>query len=187
MNQEKIRALIVDDEPLGRTAVRNMLRRHAEVQIAGECESGAEAIAAIEAKRPDLVFLDVQMPEIDGFAVLEAIGRERMPRVVFVTAYDRYAVRAFEVHAMDYLLKPLDRERLEAAMQRAKSADKHTGEIEKLFPEAGFVTSNLNVVLALIRKISKPLPFFSRLNLMREAQRIERLGYNVSYQRIEVD
>jgi len=117
---EKIRALIVDDEPLARTAIRNILKHHSEVEIAAECEGGAEAIAAVEALAPDLVFLDIQMPELDGFAVMEAIGRERMPRVIFVTAYDQYAVRAFEVHALDYLLKPFDLERFDEALDRAK-------------------------------------------------------------------
>ncbi len=115
-----IRVLIVDDEPLARTAIRNMLRRHSDVKIAAECESGAEAIAAIASAAPDLVFLDVQMPEVDGFGVLAAIQRERMPRVIFVTAYDQYAVHAFDVHALDYLLKPFDRERFDAALERAR-------------------------------------------------------------------
>jgi len=115
-----MRVLIVDDEPLAIAAIRNLLRSHPDVEIAGECQSGADAIAAIQSAPPDLVFLDVQMPEVDGFAVLEAIGRDRMPHVVFVTAYDQYAVRAFEVHALDYLLKPFDRERFEEALERAR-------------------------------------------------------------------
>src|ERR1700704_2987287 len=106
-----IRALIVDDEPLARTAIRNMLRRHDEVKICGECETGREAVAAIESQSPDLVFLDIQMPEMDGFGVLAAISSDCLPRVIFVTAYDDYAVHAFEVHALDYLLKPFDAER----------------------------------------------------------------------------
>jgi len=115
-----MRVLIVDDEPLARRAVRTMLRPHPDVEIAGECEGGAEAIAAIQAIVPDLIFLDVQMPEVDGFAVLEAVGWRRLPHVVFVTAYDRYAVRAFEVRAVDYLLKPFDRERFDAALRNAR-------------------------------------------------------------------
>jgi two-component system LytT family response regulator len=115
-----IRALIVDDEPLARTAIRNMLRRHADVTDLVECESGADAIAAIQARTPDLVFLDIQMPEVDGFGVIEAVGCDRMPRVIFVTAFDQYAVRAFEVHALDYVLKPFDRERFDAALERAR-------------------------------------------------------------------
>lgn len=114
----KVRVLIVDDEPLGRAMVRRMLDAHREVEIVGECESGREAVAAIDALSPDLVFLDVQMPEIDGFAVLGGV-KEKHPAIIFVTAYDEYAVRAFEVNAVDYLLKPYDRKRFEQAFKRA--------------------------------------------------------------------
>lgn len=115
-----IRAIIVDDELLGRTVIREMLRREPEFTIVGECANGQEAIATINAERPDLVFLDVQMPEVDGFEVLAALDVEQLPLVIFVTAYDQYAVSAFEVHAVDYLLKPFDRERFGKALQRAK-------------------------------------------------------------------
>ena len=115
-----IRALIVDDEPLGRTVIREMLRRDPDFAVVGECANGHEAIAAISNERPDLVFLDVQMPEVDGFAVLAGLDAERLPMIIFVTAYDQYAVAAFEVHAVDYLLKPFDRERFGKALQRAK-------------------------------------------------------------------
>jgi two-component system LytT family response regulator len=116
----KIRTLIVDDEPLGRERIRTLLAGDAEIEVIGECGDGRQAIAAIEGRKPDLVFLDVQMPEVDGFGVLDAICNERMPAIIFVTAYDRYAVQAFEVHALDYLLKSFDRERFLAAVQRAK-------------------------------------------------------------------
>jgi two-component system, LytTR family, response regulator len=116
----KIKTLIVDDEPLGRERIRTLLADDPEIEVAGECPDGRRAIAAIERFRPDLIFLDVQMPEVDGFAVLEAIAGDRMPMIIFVTAYDRYAVQAFEVHALDYLLKSFDRERFQAALQRAK-------------------------------------------------------------------
>src|SRR5215813_8609094 len=106
---DKIRTLIVDDEPLARERIVDMLIGDAEVEIIGECGDGLAAVAAVEAHQPDLVFLDVQMPELDGFGVLEAI--EQTPMIIFVTAYDQYALRAFEVHALDYLLKPFDRER----------------------------------------------------------------------------
>ena len=115
----RLRALVVDDEPLARSLLRVLLARDPEVEVAGEC-SGAEAVEAVERTRPDLLFLDVQMPEVDGFDVLAALGRERAPAVVFVTAYDRYAVRAFEVHAVDYLLKPIDEARFAEALARAK-------------------------------------------------------------------
>jgi two-component system, LytTR family, response regulator len=117
---ETIRTVIVDDEPLARRGIRAQLKQERDVEIISECRNGNEAIKVIEAHSPDLVFLDVQMPELDGFGVLEAIGIERMPPVIFVTAYDRYAVRAFEVQALDYLLKPFDDERFASALQRAR-------------------------------------------------------------------
>jgi two-component system LytT family response regulator len=116
-----IRAVIVDDEPLGRTVIREMLRRDPDFAVVGECASGHDAVTIINGERPDLVFLDVQMPEVDGFQVLSTLDRERLPLVIFVTAYDQYAVNAFEVHAVDYLLKPFDRERFGKALQRAKA------------------------------------------------------------------
>ena len=117
----KIRVVIVDDEPLGRTVIREMLRGDAEIEITGECSNGNEAIKSIGEDQPDLLFLDVQMPEMDGFEVLTAVDASRIPMVVFVTAYDQYAVRAFEVHAVDYLLKPFDRERFDRTLQHAKA------------------------------------------------------------------
>lgn len=114
-----VRILIVDDEPLARKMVRGMLRNHTGIEIIGECENGPEAINAIITTKPDIVFLDVQMPEMDGFAVIEACQAEFLPLIIFVTAYDQYAVRAFEVSALDYLLKPYDQERFENALERA--------------------------------------------------------------------
>ncbi|MBI4325305.1 MAG: response regulator transcription factor [Chloroflexi bacterium] len=115
----KIRTLIVDDEPLARERLRKLLEAEPEIEIVGECADGREAVDRIEAQSPELVFLDVQMPELDGFGVLEALGSERMPAVIFVTAHDKFALRAFDVHAIDYLLKPFDRERFKTALQRA--------------------------------------------------------------------
>src|SRR5215217_5224138 len=100
---KKIRALIVDDEPLASRRLRRRLNHHADVEIIGECANGREAVAAIRARAPDLVFLDVQMPEMDGFAVMNDLEAEGMPLVIFVTAYDQYALQAFEVYALDYL------------------------------------------------------------------------------------
>ncbi|HUD70462.1 MAG TPA: LytTR family DNA-binding domain-containing protein [Dongiaceae bacterium] len=117
---EPLRVLLVDDEPLARTLLRALIEKERDVQIAGEC-SGGEAAAAIARARPDLVFLDVQMPDVDGFQVLEQVGPERMPAVVFVTAYDRHALRAFAVHAVDYLLKPVDAARFHAALEHARA------------------------------------------------------------------
>jgi two-component system LytT family response regulator len=118
---KQIRALLVDDEPLAREMIREMLKDDSEVEIVAECINGREAIEAIQEHDPDLIFLDVQMPEIGGFEVLEALKSVHMPHVIFVTAYDQYAVRAFEVHALDYLLKPFDRERFDSAWRRAKA------------------------------------------------------------------
>ncbi|MBI1839454.1 MAG: response regulator, partial [Verrucomicrobia bacterium] len=105
---KKLHILIVDDEPLARERMRRLLSDQPEVEILRECASGAEAIEAIRGLRPELVFLDVQMPEIDGFAVLAATPAEARPLVIFTTAFDKFAVKAFEVHAVDYLLKPFD-------------------------------------------------------------------------------
>jgi two-component system LytT family response regulator len=115
-----IKVLIVDDEALARRMVRKMLQAHTDFEVVGECENGGEAIAALRSARCDLMFLDVQMPEIDGFAVVGALAAEEMPHVIFVTAYDQYAVRAFQVHALDYLLKPFDQERFDQALERAR-------------------------------------------------------------------
>lgn len=115
-----IRVLVVDDEPLSRSSVTAELRSDADVVLAGECGSGAEALAEIRRLRPDLVFLDVEMPECGGFDVLEMLGAEVPPAIVFVTAYDKYAIQAFEVGALDYLLKPFDAKRFAIALDRAK-------------------------------------------------------------------
>jgi two-component system, LytTR family, response regulator len=117
----KIKVLIVDDEPLARDKIRGMLKGKDDIEIVGEAGNGKEAVAAIQKHEPDLLFLDVQMPEMDGFGVLQTIGPSRLPMVVFVTAYDRYALQAFEVFALDYLLKPFDRERFEKALERART------------------------------------------------------------------
>jgi two-component system LytT family response regulator len=116
----KVRALVVDDEPLARSNLIVLLKFDPEIEIVSECESGVEAVAEIRHQKPDLVFLDVQMPECDGFDVLELLGSDLPPGVVFVTAYDQYALRAFEAGALDYLLKPFDNARFERALGRAK-------------------------------------------------------------------
>jgi two-component system LytT family response regulator len=116
----KIRTLIVDDEPLARSNLSVLLRLDPEIEIVGECSSGAEALAEIRRARPDLLFLDVQMPECDGFDVLEQLVSDLPPAIVFVTAHDHYALRAFEAGALDYLLKPFDNARFDRALDRAK-------------------------------------------------------------------
>ena len=115
---KKIKALIVDDEDLARQVVREMLAPHPEVEVVAECANGFEAVRMAAELKPDLIFLDIQMPKLDGFEVLELIGTDIA--VVFVTAYDEHALRAFEVHAVDYLMKPFRAERFEAALDRAK-------------------------------------------------------------------
>ena len=118
----KIRTLIVDDEPLARERLRALLSAEPDIEIIGECGDGPEAVESIRRDAPDLVFLDVQIPEIDGFGVIERVGLENAPVVVFVTAYDQYALEAFDVHAVDYLLKPFDETRFAKALGRARSA-----------------------------------------------------------------
>jgi two-component system LytT family response regulator len=119
MNPPALRVMLVDDEPLGRERLRNLLSREPGVTIAGEAANGEEAVESIRRLRPDLVFLDVQMPGLTGFGVLERLGADAPPAVIFVTAHDQFALKAFEVHAVDYLLKPFDRERFQRALQRA--------------------------------------------------------------------
>jgi two-component system LytT family response regulator len=118
--QQPIRALIVDDEPLARTGVIRLLEEEPDVAVVGECKNGAEALASIKQDHPDLLFLDIQMPEMDGFQVLEALDPSERPVIIFVTAYDEYAIRAFEIHAVDYLLKPYSPERFQLALERAR-------------------------------------------------------------------
>ena len=118
---KKLRTLIVDDEPLARRTIRNLLAEDPDVEVVGECGGGAEAVESIRSRPPDLLFLDIQMPGMDGFGVLEAVELERISAVIFVTAYDAYALKAFEVHALDYLLKPFTDERFREALARAKS------------------------------------------------------------------
>jgi len=114
----RIRAVIVDDEDLARQVVRELLESHPEIEIAAECANGFEAVKAVTELKPDLLFLDIQMPKLDGFEVLELIGTDMA--VIFATAYDQHALRAFEVHAVDYLLKPFGEERFEQALARAR-------------------------------------------------------------------
>ena len=116
----KIRALIIDDEPLARKRIRFLAQDDVLLEVIGECANGLEAIPVIERERPDVLFLDVQMPEMDGFELLEKLAREHLPAVIFTTAFDRHAVRAFEKHALDYLVKPLQPERFKAAVARAR-------------------------------------------------------------------
>jgi two-component system LytT family response regulator len=145
----KIRTLIVDDELLARERVRQLLADAPEIELIGECSNGREAVTAIREKHPDLVFLDVQMPELDGFGVLQEIGNAPLPAVVFVTAHDKFAVRAFEFHAVDYLLKPFDRARFQAALQRALES------VIRL--QGGALDERLSNLVAELKSPPKPL------------------------------
>jgi two-component system LytT family response regulator len=118
----KIRALVVDDEPMARDRVLSLLQQEDDVEVVGECGDGTQAVAAIQHQSPDLVFLDVQMPGHNAFEVIQAVGADRMPTVIFVTAYDEYALKAFEVHALDYLLKPFGRDRFQQTLQHARAS-----------------------------------------------------------------
>jgi two-component system LytT family response regulator len=122
----KIRTLVVDDEPMARERILSLLSQETDVEVVGQCSDGVQAVSAIQQLAPELVFLDVQMPAVDGFGVLQQVGADRMPMVVFVTAYDEYALQAFEVHALDYLLKPFGRDRLQQCLDHARhQRDRH--------------------------------------------------------------
>lgn len=131
MSTAKIRTVIVDDEPLARSNLLLLLARDPEIEVVGQCGSGVEAINEIRRSKPDLVFLDVQMPEVDGFDVIEQLGADQPRVMVFVTAYDQYALRAFEAGALDYLLKPFDNPRFERALSRAKQNIRHTADSKR--------------------------------------------------------
>ncbi len=132
METTKIRTLIIDDEPLARERVASFLARHDDIEVIGECGDGKSAVAAIESLKPDLVFLDVQMPELDGMGVLAALAPEVWPEVIFTTAFSEYAVQAFDLSAIDYLLKPFDQERFDNALQkvRAKLSEEEKEELQ---------------------------------------------------------
>ena len=120
----KIRTLIVDDEPLARRNLRLLLEKDPQIEILDECRNGREAVKAINTLSPDLIFLDIQMPEMDGFDVLARVGPEHIQAIIFVTAFDQYALKAFDVHALDYLLKPFDDERFAHALRTREVADR---------------------------------------------------------------
>jgi len=157
----KIPTLIVDDMPLARERIRMLLCTDQEIEIVGERADGDEAVEAVKNLKPELVFLDVQMPGLDGFGVVEKIGVERMPVVVFVTAYDEVAIKAFEVSALDYLLKPFEEEQLTRAVKRAK------GEIQKR--QASDLNNHLRQLLAAVKPETK---YLKRLVVKMAAQTI---------------
>jgi len=138
-----IRVVIADDEPLARERIRTLLAPHPDLELVAECQDGEDAIRVLAAERPDLLFLDVQMPELDGFGVISAIPPSQRPWVVFITAFDEHAVRAFEVNAIDYLLKPVEPKRFEAALARVR---------ERLAQPASVRDAALEAVLAELRR-----------------------------------
>ncbi|HLM59736.1 MAG TPA: LytTR family DNA-binding domain-containing protein [Pyrinomonadaceae bacterium] len=150
---EKITALIVDDEPLARKFIRRMLEKHSSVEIVGECGNGKEAVTSILEVKPCLVFLDVQMPEMDGFTTLETLGAANLPQIVFVTAYEQYAIRAFEIHALDYLLKPFDQPRFDKAMAR----------VEEKFADREQARTEQKQITALLENVAQKSPYLERL------------------------
>jgi len=168
--QSPLRVLIVDDEAPARRKILRLLREESAVEIAGEADSGEAAVAAIKKQRPDLVFLDVQMPGLDGFGVIQTLGAAKipLPRVVFITAHDRFALRAFEVHAFDYLLKPVSEERFREALRRARiqheqSADGFASRLgamleqlqrEKSLPDRLLVQENSRAIFVPVKDIS---------------------------------
>ncbi len=160
----RLTALIVDDEPLARDGLRMLLAGDPQVSTVLEAKNGREAVTAIRGRRPELVFLDVQMPEMDGFSVVQEVGPERMPAVVFVTAHDRYAIRAFEINAIDYLLKPVTAERFRQALERAK-ARLHAGD-----------ETNRRMV-SLLEAIASPSRYVTRLAI--------RSGGKTSFMNVE--
>ncbi len=151
-----LRTLLIDDEPLARQIIREFLQAFPQIEIIAECENGKQAVAAINQRKPELIFLDVQMPVLTGFEVLERI--ERFPAIIFSTAYDEFAIRAFEVNAVDYLLKPYDRPRFATAVQRA--IDRRTG-----------ASAELERMLRLLQHAQKPEAIPERL-LVRNGERI---------------
>lgn len=145
----RIRTLIVDDEAPARGRLRQLLKGESDFEIVGECANGRQAVSSIQKEQPDLVFLDVQMPRLGGFEVCQQLASDRMPLVVFVTAYDHYALQAFEVHAIDYLLKPFDRERFQKSLQHAREQLRRT--------ESTPTDRRLNALLEQLKTGSKEL------------------------------
>ncbi len=159
---KRIRAIVVDDEQLARARICRLLAEEQELEVVAVCNNGQQAIAAIEETAPDLLFLDVQMPRMDGFEVLAAISRQRMPLVIFVTAFDQYAIRAFDVHAQDYLLKPFEERRFKDAVARAKKQLALTGrdgKDERLFDLLSSVQSSRKCLDAIMVRLPDRILF----------------------------
>lgn len=182
---KQIRTLLVDDEDIAVRGLRLALRNESDIDIVGTCQDGAAAIAAITQLRPDLVFLDIQMPEAGGFQVIDAVGIDRMPPVVFVTAYDQHAVRAFDVHALDYVLKPVDPRRLHRALERVRQ--QHAQRAHALLPAgqlalSELVRTQLGDALAQLR--TPPVPAWCRRLAIKQNGRTLLVGID-EVQRLE--
>jgi two-component system, LytTR family, response regulator len=149
---KKIKVVVADDEPLARERLATLLSSEADIELVAQVRDGEEAVRAIHRHSPDLVFLDIQMPQMDGFEVIQTVGLDRMPPVIFVTAYDQHAIRAFQVRALDYLLKPFDRERFADALQRGRR------QVER--DETGDLGRRL---LALVKDLRRDQPRSDRL------------------------
>jgi two-component system LytT family response regulator len=179
-----MRVLVIDDEAPARAKERRYLAEYADVEIVGEAENGLEAVERIAELAPDLVFLDVQMPELDGFGVIDAVGVGEMPHVVFVTAFDEYALRAFEVRALDYLLKPFTPERFAAVMDRARAqidGASHSGNAE--------LTGKLEALLAAVttgrpRYLQRVLVHHANRAFLLPVDRIDRVEADRNYVRL---
>jgi len=155
-----MKILIVDDEPLARERIREMLKKQTGIELIAEAENGGEAVKSIKTHQPDIVFLDIQMPDMDGFQVLETLGARvlnRIPAIIFVTAYDQHALRAFEFHALDYLLKPFDRERFAETFRRARAQIKNQTEND----------SNQRI-LNLLEQINSPPEYLEWLTVKKD-------------------
>lgn len=169
----KIKTLIVDDEPLARRNIRLLLEKDPQIEIVAECRNGKEAVAAIKSFPLDLIFLDIQMPEMDGFDVLEQVGLEQIHAIIFVTAFDQYALKAFEVHALDYLLKPFDDARFQRALQTAKDQIEQR-EIDKLTKK---LLALLEDRLTTREKLSQERTYLTRL-MIKLTNRVILLNVN---------
>jgi len=166
-----IRVLIVDDEPLARRRIRSLLEGDPEVTLVGECGNGLDAVEAIRAESPDVVFLDIQMPELDGFGVVREVGVDELPVVVFVTAHDEHALEAFSVHALDYLLKPVERDRFRTALDRAKAQLRGRSAAPAAADAAGGGPTQLGARLdALLRHLDADQRFPDRLAIKTDGR-----------------
>lgn len=173
----RLRAVIAEDEPLARGLLRTMLEERGDVEVVAEAGNGLAALDAIERLDPDLALLDVEMPELDGFGVVDAIGTDRMPPVIFVTAFDQYAIRAFDVHAFDYLLKPFDRGRLDRAVDRVIRGVRGAGAPDDLGPRLAALLAQLRPdELRSLRRIPVPTENGFRLVAVDEIDWIEADG-----------